>query len=117
LLDQFDRYGDKTDCRPPSDGAGEASSAGSQTNETGRVDNVYNQPGLMNLYRNATCCRLIGGSDDTLFIVCSGNYRRCDYGLFFVSDPPWLAAEAPARASFSSTRALTIALTRAGGRG
>ena len=45
---------------------------------SGRVDYVYEQPGQMNLYGKTTYYRLVGGSDGMSYIVCSGNYRRCD---------------------------------------
>ncbi len=51
---------------------------GALKNGTGRVDYVYEQPGQMNLYRKTTYYRLVRGSDGTSYIVCSGNYRRCD---------------------------------------
>ncbi len=51
---------------------------GALKNGTGWVDYVYMHPVQTNLYYKTTYYRLTNGSDGKSYIVCSGNYKRCD---------------------------------------
>jgi polar amino acid transport system substrate-binding protein len=51
---------------------------GATENGTGWVDYVYMQPGQMNLYYKTTYYRLARGSDGKSYVVCSGNFKRCE---------------------------------------
>lgn len=51
---------------------------GALKNQTGWVDYVYMHPVQTNLYYKTTYYRLTRGSDGIQYIVCSGNYKRCD---------------------------------------
>ncbi|MGC9445293.1 MAG: transporter substrate-binding domain-containing protein [Candidatus Methanospirareceae archaeon] len=52
--------------------------AGALANGTGWVDYVYLHPVQPNLYYKTAYYRLTQGSDGAQYIVCSGNYKRCD---------------------------------------
>lgn len=51
---------------------------GALKNGTGWVDYVYMHPVQTNLYYKTTYYRLTQGSDGKSYIVCSGNYKRCE---------------------------------------
>ena len=51
---------------------------GALKNGTGWLDYVYIHPVQTNLYYKTTYYRLTQGSDGIQYIVCSGNYKRCD---------------------------------------
>jgi len=51
---------------------------GALKNGTGWVEYVYMHPVQTNLYYKTTHYRLTRGSDGIQYIVCSGNYKRCD---------------------------------------
>lgn len=51
---------------------------GALKNGTGWVDYVYMHPVQANLYYKTTYYRLTQGSDGKSYIVCSGNYKRCE---------------------------------------
>lgn len=51
---------------------------GALKNGTGWVDYVYMHPVQANLYYKTTYYQLTRGSDGNSYIVCSGNYKRCD---------------------------------------
>lgn len=51
---------------------------GALKNGTGWVDYVYMHPVQTNLYYKTTYYQLANGSDGKYYIVCSGNYKRCD---------------------------------------
>lgn len=51
---------------------------GALKNGTGWVDYVYMHPVQTNLYYKTTYYQLTNGSDGKSYIVCSGNYKRCD---------------------------------------
>lgn len=51
---------------------------GALENGTGWVEYVYINPVLPNLYYKTTYYRLTTGSDGNAYIVCSGNFKRCD---------------------------------------
>ncbi|AKB46695.1 hypothetical protein MSKOL_0918 [Methanosarcina sp. Kolksee] len=51
---------------------------GALKNGTGWVDYIYMHPVQMNLYYKTTYYRLTQGSDGKSYIVCSGNYKRCE---------------------------------------
>jgi len=51
---------------------------GALKNGTGWVEYVYMHPVQTNLYYKTTYYRLTQGSDGIQYIVCSGNYKRCD---------------------------------------
>ncbi|HWQ47724.1 MAG TPA: cache domain-containing protein [Methanosarcina sp.] len=51
---------------------------GALKNGTGWVDYVYMHPVQTNLYYKTTYYRLTNGSDGNSYIVCSGNYKRCE---------------------------------------
>jgi len=51
--------------------------AGALANGTGWEEYIYINPVETGLYYRATYYRLTRGSDGHLYIVCSGNYRRC----------------------------------------
>jgi len=51
---------------------------GALKNGTGWVDYVYMHPVQTNLYYKTTYYRLTNGSDGKYYIVCSGNYKRCE---------------------------------------
>lgn len=50
---------------------------GALKNGTGWLDYVYMHPVQTNLYYKTTYYRLTQGSDGNSYIVCSGNYKRC----------------------------------------
>ncbi|WP_229388148.1 cache domain-containing protein [Methanosarcina sp. DH2] len=50
---------------------------GALKNGTGWVDYIYMHPVQTNLYYKTTYYRLTQGSDGNSYIVCSGNYKRC----------------------------------------
>jgi polar amino acid transport system substrate-binding protein len=51
---------------------------GALANGTGWVDYVYLHPVQTNLYYKTAYYRLTRGSDGAQYIVCSGNYKRCE---------------------------------------
>jgi polar amino acid transport system substrate-binding protein len=51
---------------------------GALKNGTGWVEYVYMHPVQTNLYYKTTYYRLIRGSDGVQYIVCGGNYKRCE---------------------------------------
>jgi polar amino acid transport system substrate-binding protein len=51
---------------------------GALKNGTGWVDYVYMHPVETNLYYKTRYYRLTRGSDGVEYIVCSGNYKRCE---------------------------------------
>jgi len=51
---------------------------GALKNGTGWVDYIYMHPVQTNLYYKTTYYRLVEGSDGVQYIVCSGNYKRCE---------------------------------------
>ena len=51
---------------------------GALANGTGWVDYVYLHPVQPNLYYKTAYYRLTRGSDGAQYIVCSGNYKRCE---------------------------------------
>ena len=51
---------------------------GALKNRTGWVDYIYMHPVQTNLYYKTTYYRLVEGSDGVQYIVCSGNYKRCE---------------------------------------
>jgi polar amino acid transport system substrate-binding protein len=51
---------------------------GALKNGTGWVEYVYMHPVQPNLYYKTTYYRLTRGSDGIQYIVCSGNYKRCE---------------------------------------
>jgi len=51
---------------------------GALKNGTGWVDYIYMHPTQPNLYYKTTYYQLMQGSDGQRYIVCSGNYRRCE---------------------------------------
>lgn len=51
---------------------------GALKNGTGWVDYIYMHPVQTNLYYKTAYYRLTQGSDGNSYIVCSGNYKRCE---------------------------------------
>ncbi len=51
---------------------------GALENGTGWVEYVYVNPGQANLYYKTTYYRLTTGSDGNSYVVCSGNFKRCE---------------------------------------
>lgn len=51
---------------------------GALENGTGWAEYVYVSPVQQNLYYKTTYYRLTTGSDGNAYIVCSGNFKRCD---------------------------------------
>jgi polar amino acid transport system substrate-binding protein len=51
---------------------------GALKNRTVWVDYIYMHPVQTNLYYKTTYYRLVEGSDGVQYIVCSGNYKRCE---------------------------------------
>lgn len=51
---------------------------GALENGTGWVEYVYTNPAQANLYYKTTYYRLVIGSDGNSYIVCGGNFKRCD---------------------------------------
>lgn len=51
---------------------------GALVNGTGWVEYVYTNPAQANLYYKTTYYRLVIGSNGNAYIVCSGNFKRCD---------------------------------------